>query len=257
MSKPTIVMVHGAWHQPSIYSDVAASLAKYGYPTASVALPSAGAVPPHKDFTGDVAAIRHCVTELVSNDKEVVLVVHSYGAFPGGEAPKGLGKREREAKGLKGGVVRYVVINGLATPEGYQPHASGDYSQMPTWINLDIENGIGTVPSEVAKSVFYHDVPSAKADELAAKLVHQSLGVFFSTATYAAWKDIPSTFLIGDADRTPFTAEIVEMMIKGAQQMVPSAFDVVEHCPNAGHCLMASYPEWTADALRRAAGEKF
>ena len=46
------------------------------------------------------------------------------------------------------------------------------------------------------------------------------------------------------------------MMIDLCQQSVPSAFDVVEHCKDAGHCVMANYPEWTADALRRAAGEK-
>lgn len=139
MSKPSIVMVPGGWHKPSVYSEVAASLEKHGYHTVSLALPSVGATPPHKDFNGDVAAIRDCVTELVSNGKEVVLVVHSYGGFPGGEAPKGLGKKEREAKGLKGGVIRYVVINGVAMPEGYQPHATGDYSQMPSWIEKDIE----------------------------------------------------------------------------------------------------------------------
>jgi pimeloyl-ACP methyl ester carboxylesterase len=139
MSKPTIVMVPGAWHKPSVYSEVAAALEKHGYPTVSLALPSVGAIPPHKDFNGDVAAIRNCVTELVSDGKEVVLVVHSYGGFPGGEAPKGLGKKECEVKGLKGGVIRYVVINGVAMPEGYQPHATGDYSQMPSWIEKDIE----------------------------------------------------------------------------------------------------------------------
>jgi hypothetical protein len=47
------------------------------------------------------------------------------------------------------------------------------------------------------------------------------------------------------------------MMIKGAREIEPSAFDVVEHCKGGGHCLMISYPEWTADALRRAAGEIF
>jgi pimeloyl-ACP methyl ester carboxylesterase len=306
-------MVHGAWHRPSVYSEVAASLETHGYPTVSVALPSAGATPPHKDFNGDVAAIRDCITELVLDKKEVVLVVHSYGGFPGGEAPKGLGKKQREANGLKGGVIRYVVINGIAMPEGYQPHAMGDYSEMPSWIDLDIEvppspnyfeiidthlqNGTSFIPLDVAKRVFYHDVPSAKADELSAQLVPQSLGVFFSTSTYAAWKDIPSTFLSSDDDRTPFSAEMKDMMIKLAQESVPSAFDVVEHCKDAGHCVMASYPEvsyrgikffvsrsekfsvsgeccltspetfltiadspitqWTADALRRAAGEKF
>lgn len=141
MSKPTIVMVPGSWHKPSIYSGVVASLSTHKYPTICLPLPSAGAVPPHEDFTNDVAIIRDCLTDLVSKDKEVVLVVHSYSGLPGGEAPRGLGKKEREARGLKGGVIRYVVINGLATPPGFQPIARGDYSRMPEWMKLDLQVG--------------------------------------------------------------------------------------------------------------------
>lgn len=142
MSKPTIVLVHGAWHRPVIYNGIVALLSQRSYPTVNLALPSADAIIPHKDFTGDVAAIRDCLTELVSNNNhEVVLAMHSYGAFPGSEAAKGLGKKEREAKGLKGGVIRFVVINGLAVPEGFQPQIPGDYSKMPIWQITDIEVG--------------------------------------------------------------------------------------------------------------------
>lgn len=291
MSKPTIVMVPGAWHKPMIYSEVAASLEKHGYPTISLALPSAGAKPAHKDFSGDVDGIRACLIELVSAGKEVVLVVHSYSGLPGGEAPKGLSRKEQEAKGLKGGVIRYVVINGFATPPGFQPAAKGDYSQIPDWMKLDTEvrqhwftniplnlfkelfplhirfereancerfqNEVFTVEPEAAKRIFYHDIPSEKADKFISELIPQSAGVYFSTATYAAWLDVPSTYLHGEADRSSITPELTEMMIKGAQMMNPNAFDVVERLKEGGHCLMISYPEWTAEALRRAAGEKF
>jgi hypothetical protein len=67
MSKPTIVMVPGAWHKPVIYSDVATLLSAHGYPTISLPLPSVGAVPPHQDFNGDVMAIRECSLFLVAS----------------------------------------------------------------------------------------------------------------------------------------------------------------------------------------------
>jgi len=133
-------MVPGSFHKADIYSEVAEYLSKHGYPTISLPLPSAGAIPPHEDFSGDVKGIRDCLTELVSAGKEVVLVVHSYSGLPGGEAPKGLGKKEREANNLKGGVIRYVVINGFAMPEGFHVAAKGDYSQM-TGLELDLEVG--------------------------------------------------------------------------------------------------------------------
>ncbi|TGO57077.1 hypothetical protein BOTNAR_0209g00060 [Botryotinia narcissicola] len=232
MAKPTIVMVPGAWHKPLIYSEVAQSLEKHGYPTVSLALPSAGAEPSHQDFNGDV----------VSAGKEVVLVVHSYTGLPGGEAPKGLSKKDQEAKGLKGGLIRYVVINGFATPPGFQAAAKGDYAKMPDWMKLDIENVVFTVEPEDPKRIFYNDISSEKAD---------------NTATFAAWLDVPSTFLYGEADQSSFTPEVVEMLIKGAQIMNPTASDAVESIKEGGHYSMISHPEWTAEALRRAAGEKF
>ena len=137
--KPTIVLVPGAWHQPAIYSRVIENLSKAGYPSVSLSLPSAGAHPPHSDFSGDVAAIRDCLTKLVSDEKDVVLVVHSYTGLPGGEAPKGLAKKDRESHGFKGGIIRYVVINGFATPPGFQAVTPKDYHMFPEWMRVDVE----------------------------------------------------------------------------------------------------------------------
>lgn len=111
-----------------------------------------------------------------------------------------------------------------------------------------------TVDPEDAKAIFYNDLSSAKGDEWASKLTHQSLGVYSSTQTYAAWRYIPSTYVIGGQDKTTFTPQVVEMIINGAKIMEPSAFDVIEKC-DGGHCLMISRPEWLAQVLRRAAGE--
>ncbi|CAG8978439.1 hypothetical protein HYALB_00012606 [Hymenoscyphus albidus] len=258
MSKPTFVLVPGAWHSPDIYSAVTAILSKHGFSAMGVALPSVGAIPLHADFREDVAAIRKCLTALISDEKDVVLVVHSYSGLPGGEAPIGVGKIEREAKGLKGlkgGFIRYVVINGFATPAGFQPNPKGDFSQFPEWMKFDHEDATVSVPhADDAKKVFYNDMSSSEGDELAVKLVFQSSGVYFSTATYAAWTAIPSTYLMGEQDETAFSPPMVEMMLQGARQAEPSAFDVVEKCKEGGHCLMISFPEWTADALIRAAG---
>jgi hypothetical protein len=141
MAKPTFVLVPGAWHQPDIYSSVIDTLGSHGYPTIGQPLPSAGAMPPHRTFDEDVSAIRGTLAKLVDiEEKEVILVVHSYTGMPGAEAPKDLGKKERQGKGLKGGVVRIVFIMAFAMPEGFQPTAGG--AQMPEWMKLDLEVGL-------------------------------------------------------------------------------------------------------------------
>jgi pimeloyl-ACP methyl ester carboxylesterase len=139
MSKPTIVLVPGAWHTPDSYPDVVTILSKHGYATIGLPLPSVGAIPPHKDFTDDLGGIRSCLTKLVTEEKEVVLVVHSYSGLPGQQALERLSKNERMRKGLKGGVVRYVGINGVILPEGYPLISKGDYLKFPKWMKVDIQ----------------------------------------------------------------------------------------------------------------------
>ena len=138
MSKATFVLVPGAWHGPDIYLAVMNKLNEHGYPTIALPLPSNGADPPHQTFDEDVKAIRDTLTRLVdTEEKEVVLVVHSYAGVPGVEATKDLGKEERHAKDLKGGLVRLVFIAAFAMSDGLNPPDDG--GKMPEWMKFDFE----------------------------------------------------------------------------------------------------------------------
>lgn len=111
-----------------------------------------------------------------------------------------------------------------------------------------------TVNPDDAKRIFYNDMSDEEGNLWASKLSHHSIGVYTSTTSYAAWRYIPSTYVIATQDQTAFTPEVVSFIIDTARKIEPTAFDVVERC-DAGHCLMISRPEWLADVLRRAAGE--
>lgn len=138
MSKPTVVCVPGAWHGPEIYANTLDILSQHGYPTVALALPSVGADPPHTSFDEDVKVIRNCLTKLVEEEeREAVLVMHSYSGMPGAEAPVGLDRKERETAGKKGGVIRLVFIMAFVMPEGFQPRAGG--GQFPEWMKVDME----------------------------------------------------------------------------------------------------------------------
>lgn len=117
-----------------------------------------------------------------------------------------------------------------------------------------IQRGTVSVSASDAKAIFYNDLTSSESDYWASRLDHQSLGVYSSTQTHAAWRHIPSTYVIGKQDKTTFTPAVVEMIIENARRLEPSAFDVVEEC-DGGHCLMISRPDWLAGVIRRAAGE--
>ena len=138
MSKAIFVLVPGAWHGPEIYLPVMDKLNEHGYFTIALALPSNGADPPHQTFDEDVKAIRNTLTRLVDTEnREVVLVLHSYAGVPGVEATKDLSKEERHAKGLEGGVARLVFISAFKMSEGFAPPDEG--GTMPEWMKFDFE----------------------------------------------------------------------------------------------------------------------
>jgi hypothetical protein len=144
MSKPTFVCVPGASHSPIIFEPLKAALAFHGYNVIPLALPSVGGRPPTYDFTEDVHAIRDLVIRLVDLGTEVIVVLHSYAGLPGGEALHGLGKSEREQRGLRGGVVRLVFIMSWMAKEGFQASPRGDISAMFPYMHCDVEVSISS-----------------------------------------------------------------------------------------------------------------
>ena len=93
-------------------------------------LPSVGGAPANYNIKEDVDAIIITVTKLVEQDKEVIVVGHSYSGQPVGETPKELSKTAREQKQLKGGVIRLIFIMAFLVPEGFQAAPRDDISTM-------------------------------------------------------------------------------------------------------------------------------
>jgi hypothetical protein len=108
-----------------------------------------------------------------------------------------------------------------------------------------------TVSSTDAISVFYNDFPPAEAEKLASQLKPQSIGVFYSTITYAPWRVIPTTYVLYEQDQS-FTMPYAEYLLSVAKSTDDHKIDTLEKC-DAGHFVMGSNPQWVADVLKRAA----
>lgn len=119
-SKPTFVLVPGAWHSPSHYDHLLARLREVGYPTVSLALPSVNPQNPEIiEVATDAAFIREkMLLPLLEDGKDVVLALHSYGGSPGGAAAKGLSKSERSSQGRQGGIIGLIFIAAFLAREG-------------------------------------------------------------------------------------------------------------------------------------------
>ncbi|KAL2068192.1 hypothetical protein VTL71DRAFT_16290 [Oculimacula yallundae] len=254
MSKPVFVCVPGASHSQLIYEPLARILSLQGYSTYPLALPSTGGNPPTYDFREDVQAIRNLVGQIVDSGLDVIMVLHGYGGIPGAEALQGLGRDERSRRGLRGGVLRLVFIMSYMALEGFQGSPRGDVSSMFPYMRCNVKAGLSTIKPADALSVFYNDLSPPEAEYWASQLLPQSLGVFWSQTSYAAWRYIPSTYVLCARDQS-MSLSYGEMILKAAQDSKPNMVDSVERC-DAGHCVMLSQPQWTADMLRRAAGER-
>ena len=132
MTKPTILLVGGAWHTAAYLEPLATTLEAAGYPTVTLGLPSVGANPPKSDFGADVAIIRSTVFELVSEGKRILAVLHSYGGIAGTEALQEFGQASEKGAG---GVLGLVYIATMLPKKGdsFEAHLEsvGDFAWKP------------------------------------------------------------------------------------------------------------------------------
>lgn len=133
MSLPTIVIVPGAWHSPEAFGQIISLLEKDGYKVVTFQLPSVDPDPEDIPLTHDIETVRSAlVKEIEGAGNDVLLVAHSYGGVPASRALDGLTKKEREAKGLNGGVIRLVLITAVLVPD-----------------NVSVQEGMGGKSPEV------------------------------------------------------------------------------------------------------------
>ena len=117
--KPTVLFVHGGWHRPAHFERVSNLLNEQGYPTSRPALTSVGGSKT-ADMYEDANVIRAELDKLIVDEqKEVVVVLHSYGGVVGTQAvDTSFSRRVRKAGGLPGGVLQLVYMSAFMLPLG-------------------------------------------------------------------------------------------------------------------------------------------
>lgn len=139
MSKPTIVLLPGAWLPPAAYAEFILELDHAGFPTRVATYPSLDPINPSAaDCAADTAyIIDGTISPLIERDgKDIVLLMHSYASMPGISAARGFSKPQRVRENKKGGVIGLVCFSAFLVPEGVScAGAQGD--SLPSWILLD------------------------------------------------------------------------------------------------------------------------
>ena len=117
-SKPTIVLITGAFHLASAMDLLSAQLEQAGYKAHCMGLTTVNR--PDHTIKDDVEAIMTtCLNPLIVEEgNDVVLYLHSYAGFSGSVAIAGFSKRERSAKGQAGGIIGLIYQSAFIPREG-------------------------------------------------------------------------------------------------------------------------------------------
>ncbi|MFJ5260037.1 alpha/beta hydrolase [Streptomyces sp. NPDC088387] len=179
--RPTLLLVHGAWHQSSCWVPLQEALAADGWDSRTVELPSSGEQGIRTaGVNEDAAAIGD---QLRTIDGPVAVLAHSYGGIP----------VTQEAAG-HANVVHLVYLAAYMPAEGESMY---DIHRLPT---PEDQSGIFPLIDDPRTSL-YGDLTDAAAETALAELVDQSLRSFAQPVSRASWRTIPSTYIVCEKDR--------------------------------------------------------
>jgi pimeloyl-ACP methyl ester carboxylesterase len=258
MSLPHLVVVPGAWHSPDGYDKVIHILSHKGYQTHKVHLPSVGGSPAVSSIEPDVKAIRDAALAEMRVGHDVVVVCHSYGGVPTGEALKGLGKPQTAGGGRVAAIVyiaAYLVPEGTSLVAALTGHGGVVTDDLP----LQDDGNIFFKPGFDPATLFYNDVSPEEAKDWVSKLRPQSFATFTDPPKYAAWKDIPTWYLLTKQDKA-IAPEIEHALVNEAREYLdkvggPGAGERSLKCEeiDSSHSPFLSHPKETAKFIEDAA----
>ena len=236
VTRPTIVLVHGAWADASSWTKVIQSLQAAGHQV--VAVPNG-----LRGVAADAAVVRAYIDTI---DGPVILVAHSYGGFVITNAATGAAN-----------VKALVYVDAFIPDEG-QPAAAiiGAESVLLPALN-DPTSVFKVVPipgapanvvdtyllAEVVKASFANDVSSEDAGLIHATQRPASIATIAEPSGPPAWKGIPAWAIIGTKDKIiPPAAQRAMAEHAGAK--------ITE--VDASHVSMISHPEVVIETIEKA-----
>src|SRR4051812_10348455 len=231
--KPTVVLVHGAFADASTWNGVIDRLQRDGYPVIAPANPLRG-------ISSDATYLASVVKTIPG---PVVLAGHSYGGAVIGQAAAGLPN-----------VKSLVFVDAFALDVGEPAGSIGQrfpnndlgpalYSRPYTLPGGQTGTDLYVQPSRF-HAVIGADVPEAATTLAAAAQRPVDQSAFVEAPTAAAWKTIPSWFVIGTQDRAIDPA--------GLRFMAERAHGHVTEI-NASHLGLISHAGKVAGVIENAA----
>jgi pimeloyl-ACP methyl ester carboxylesterase len=224
-TKPTIVLVHGAWAESSSWSAVIQRLSADGFPVRAIANP----------LQGLAADSAHLTSYLHTVVGPVVLVGHSYG----GAVITNIDTSPFEVKAL-------VYIAGFIPTKGETVGKLAGQSTPPLpLVTIEVSTGAEVMIEPTAfRESFAGDVDEATAAVLAVVQRPANVKAVTEATEHEAFTAVPSWALITRQDQAISPALQRTMVGRTTAQVVEV---------DASHAVMVSRPNVVADLIESAA----
>jgi pimeloyl-ACP methyl ester carboxylesterase len=232
-ARPTVVLVHGAFADASAWTRVIPLLERSGYTVVAVQNPLTS-------FEVDVATTRRVID---AQPGPVVAVGHSYGGAVITQAAAGSDK------------VRALVYVAAFAPDAGET-VGGLWGQHPAPMAQALvtdQAGFLWLDRAKLRDVFARDVPEAETRVMAAtqKPIHGS--AFEATLTAAAWRQLPSWFLVATEDRS-ISPELLRLYARRAEgttvEVASSHVPFLSHPGEVARLIEQAAAQSTAPRLR-------
>jgi pimeloyl-ACP methyl ester carboxylesterase len=221
--RPTIILIHGAWHGPWCWDKLQSALHTSGWETTAPRLPSVPmrASLPTAGLHDDLAALLDRVDHI---DGAVALVAHSYAGMPATEVA----------------ALRPEKISQLIYLAAYVPQAGDSLFGVHGMATPEDVTGTVPVPDDPI-AMFYADVDRATASAAVARLKPQSVRSWTERVEHV---DVcpPTTYLLCEDDQALPTP---------MQEAFAARTDRVERL-DSGHSPFLSQPQELAARLEHA-----
>ncbi|KAF7939178.1 uncharacterized protein EAE97_007259 [Botrytis byssoidea] len=219
-TKPTLILLSGSWHNPQNYLKLVSALSTYSYDLLIPSLPSMnGAQPPTADLYTDTDFVRSYISDLVSQGKHIIVLMHSYGGQVGTNALTEFAVSTRKSQGLSGGVVHLLYISAFMMLEGEsmmdKVRLFGHEELIPVVFTIAED---GTHVHSDPRTLLIGSNPDDKVTEAEIEEYISNLSRWNGNAMYqplkdrAAWRVIETSYVITKMDMTVFLDFQVSML---------------------------------------------
>lgn len=228
MAAGTLMLVHGAWHGGWSWGGMPQILNERGIETVVVDLPGVGRSSGGHDLAGHVEYVRR---QAEAVDGPLAVCAHSYGGAVVSEAFE-----QVDALSTMIFVAAFMLEPGQTSADANRLTTTGP-EHMP------VRDGDYTrVTPAAARYLYYGDASPAQAEAATQRMTPEHIGTTKSAVQAAAWRRVPSTYIVTERDAA----------VSPAAQRLMADNATWQESLDSDHSPMLSHPRQLADLIVRA-----